>query len=59
MFGYERCRMAIESARFEKPVVLESMTIRFDPWKLESIRDIYGYELYRKVMDDINKEEGV
>ena len=55
--GYVRCRKAVERARYENPVFLECMTIRFDPYMLDAVRDIYGYDLYREVMDDIAKED--
>ena len=55
--GFVMCRAAIERARFEKPIVYDCMTVYFDPWALETVRDIYGYDLYREVMDEIRREE--
>ena len=57
MSGYDKCRKTIEKARLPEPIVLECMTIKFDPRKLEDARDKFGYDLYIKVMNDIAREE--
>jgi hypothetical protein len=54
--GYDHCRAAIERARFENPVVYECMTVYFDPWALEAVKEVYGYDLYKEVMEDVRRE---
>lgn len=56
--GYEACREAVEKCRLKTPVVFAPFTIYFDGEMLDRVRDYFGCDLYREVMDDIEKEEG-
>lgn len=54
--GYSACKEAVFLCKLEKPVVCQPFVIEYDCAKLEDVRDVFGYELYRKVMKDIEEK---
>ena len=56
--GYEACRDAIEKCRLKEPFVCAPFTIYFDTEMLAAVRDYFGRDLYKEVMDDLEREEG-
>lgn len=48
----DACYSAIMHARLEKPIVYQAFTQYFSTEKLEKVRDTFGYELYRRCLQD-------